>query len=286
MRWRAGRRSQNVEDRRAHGSRPGLRLGGGIGGIVILLLAVFLLGPEQAMHLLQPGGGAGQPEAGGPQATNPEEDELAEFVKVVLATTEDVWHEQFRALGREYREPKLVLFRGVVQSACGTANSAVGPFYCPGDETLYIDLAFYDELKHRFGAPGDFAQAYVIAHEVGHHVQKLLGATDFVHSKKGQISETEYNQYSVRLELQADFYAGVWAHHADRTQRILEEGDIDEALNAASAIGDDQLQKQSQGYVTPDSFTHGTSKQRQSWFRRGFQTGDIRQGDTFAATAL
>lgn len=189
-------------------------------------------------------------------------------------------------MGREYRDPKLVIFRDAVESACGTANSAVGPFYCPGDETLYIDLSFYDELKNRFHAPGDFAQAYVIAHEVGHHVQNLLGATDYVHSMKGRVSEVEYNQYSVRLELQADFYAGVWAHHADRAQQILESGDVEEALGAASAIGDDRLQKQARGYVTPDSFTHGTSAQRARWFKLGLQTGDIEQGDTFNATSL
>lgn len=287
MRWRQGRRSENVEDRRGQRrSAAGIRLGGGLGGIAILLLAAFLLGPEQAMNLLQQNGGP----AGGPApaatASNPQEDELVDFVRVVLGTTEDVWHEQFRRLGRQYREPKLVIFRDAVDSACGTANSAVGPFYCPGDETLYIDLGFYDELKSRFRAPGDFAQAYVIAHEVGHHVQNLLGATDFVHSKKGRVSDEEYNQYSVRLELQADFYAGVWAHHADRAQQILESGDVEEALGAASAIGDDRLQMQSRGYVTPDSFTHGTSEQRVRWFQLGLQTGDIERGDTFNATSL
>jgi hypothetical protein len=287
MRWQQGRRSDNVEDRRGQRrAGPGIRLGGGIGGIAILLLVAFLAGPEQAMKLLEQGGGAG----GGPGpveiAPNPQEDELVEFVRVVLGTTEDVWREQFQRLGKQYREPKLVIFRDVVESACGTADSAVGPFYCPGDETLYIDLGFYDELKNRFAAPGDFAQAYVIAHEVGHHVQNLLGATDRVHSMKGRVSDEEYNQASVRLELQADFYAGVWAHHADRAQQILESGDVEEALGAASAIGDDRLQMQSRGYVTPDSFTHGTSEQRVRWFRLGLQTGDIEQGDTFKATSL
>ncbi|HRX78163.1 MAG: neutral zinc metallopeptidase [Planctomycetaceae bacterium] len=292
MRWRQGRRSENVEDRRGErrASGAGVRIGGGLGGIVVLLLAFVLLGPEQAMNLLQQNGGAGVGVGDGPApaatAPNPQEDQLVDFVSVVLGTTEDVWHEQFQRLGRQYREPKLVIFRNAVESACGTANSAVGPFYCPGDETLYIDLSFYDELKNRFGAPGDFAQAYVIAHEVGHHVQKLLGATDYVHSMKGRVSEVEYNQYSVRLELQADFYAGVWAHHADRAQQILENGDVAEALGAASAIGDDKLQKQARGYVTPDSFTHGSSAQRVRWFKLGLQTGDIEQGDTFNAAAL
>lgn len=291
MRWRQGRRSENVEDRRGQRrARPGVRLGGGVGGIVVLLLAFFLLGPEKAMNLLQQGGGIqGGPrveQGAGAGAPNPKEEELVDFVRVVLGTTEDVWHEQFRRFGRRYRDPKLVIFRDAVDSACGTGTAAVGPFYCPGDETLYIDLSFYDELKDRFDAPGDFAQAYVIAHEVGHHVQNLLGATDFVHSKKGQVSEIEYNQYSVRLELQADFYAGVWAHHADRAQQILEKGDVEEALGAASAIGDDRLQKQARGYVTPDSFTHGTSEQRVRWFRLGLQTGDIERGDTFNATSL
>jgi hypothetical protein len=275
-----------VDDRRGQRrSGPGIRLGG-IGGIVILLLAVFLVGPERALNLLQQNGGAGGGAAPVDIAPNPQEDELVDFVRVVLGTTEDVWREQFRRLGREYREPNLVIFRDVVDSACGTADSAVGPFYCPGDETLYIDLSFFDELKHRFEAPGDFAQAYVIAHEVGHHVQNLLGVTDFVHAKQGQVSDVEYNQYSVRLELQADFYAGVWAHHADRAQQILESGDVDEALGAASAIGDDNLQKQARGYVTPDSFTHGTSDQRSHWFRLGLQTGDIERGDTFSAASL
>ena len=287
MRWQLGRRSDNVEDRRGlRRAGPGIRIGGGLGGVVILLLVAFLVGPEQAMKLLEQGGGAGGGPAPAATAPNPQEDELVDFVRVVLGTTEDVWHEQFQRLGKQYREPKLVIFRDAVESACGTADSAVGPFYCPGDETLYIDLGFYDELKNRFRAPGDFAQAYVIAHEVGHHVQNLLGATDLVHSQKGRVSDEEYNQASVRLELQADFYAGVWAHHADRAQQILETGDVEEALDAASAIGDDRLQMQSQGYVTPDSFTHGTSEQRVRWFRLGLQTGDIKRGDTFNATSL
>jgi len=295
MRWRSGRRSQNVEDRRGQRSGrragPGVKLGGGIGGIVILLLALVVLGPERALQMLgENGGPAGGPgpvaEAPLDRAPDPAQAELVDFVHVVLGTTEDVWHEQFRKMGKQYKEPVLVLFDDQVDSACGSADSAVGPFYCPGDYKLYIDLRFYDDLKNRFRAPGDFAQAYVIAHEVGHHVQNLLGISDYVHQQKGRISEVEYNRLTVRLELQADFFAGVWAHHADKKQRIIEAGDIDEALNAASAIGDDLLQQQSRLYVKPDSFTHGTSAQRQRWFRKGFETGDIEQGDTFKATTL
>jgi predicted metalloprotease len=207
---------------------------------------------------------------------------MGKFVAVVLADTEDVWNKQFQDMRRQYREPKLILFTGRVQSACGHASAASGPFYCPADQHVYIDLAFYRELKERFKAPGDFAQAYVIAHEVGHHVQRLMGTTERIDSMRGRVSEAEYNRLSVRLELQADFYAGVWAHHAQKVKRILEPGDVEEALRAAAAIGDDRLQKQSQGYVVPDSFTHGTSEQRVRWFRRGFETGDLRQGDTFS----
>jgi uncharacterized protein len=243
------------------------------------------------------GGGGGGPGGGGgagpkmqldpgAQQRSPQEDELAKFVAVVLADTEDVWREQFRRMGREYREPKLVLFTGRVNSACGFASAASGPFYCPEDEKIYIDLGFYDDLKRRFGAPGDFAQAYVIAHEVGHHVQKLLGQTDRVHAAHGRVSESEYNDLSVRLELQADFLAGVWAHHAQRTKQVLESGDVEEALRCAAAIGDDRIQKQSQGYVVPDSFTHGTSEQRARWFRKGLESGDMTQGDTFSARQL
>jgi len=204
---------------------------------------------------------------------------------VVLADTEDVWNEQFRRMNKTYREPRLVLYSGKVESACGFAEAAVGPFYCPPDERLYIDLEFFSTLKTRLGAPGDFAVAYVIAHEVGHHVQKLLGATDRVHQLQGKVSKAEYNQQSVRLELQADFYAGVWAHHAQRMKKILEPGDLEEALRAASAVGDDTLQKRSRGYVVPDSFTHGSSEQRIRWFRRGFETGDLSKGDTFKVPA-
>ncbi|MFI4897367.1 MAG: neutral zinc metallopeptidase, partial [Phycisphaerales bacterium JB059] len=195
---------------------------------------------------------------------------------------EDVWNTLFAQQGQNYKEPTLVMFRGSTRSGCGFATSATGPFYCPADEQVYIDLGFYDELATRYGAPGDFAQAYVIAHEVGHHIQHLMGTTDFVHQQKGRVSESEYNDLSVRLELQADFLAGVWAHHADRMSGILEAGDIEEGLRAAAAIGDDTLQKRAQGYAVPDSFTHGTSAQRVRWFRKGLESGDLSQGDTFS----
>lgn len=211
--------------------------------------------------------------------------ELAQFVSVVLAETETVWHQIFKENGSAYREPKLVLYSGQVQSACGIAGSAVGPFYCPGDEKLYIDLSFYDELQKRFKAPGDFAMAYVIAHEVGHHIQQVTGVMDKMNELRSRLSKEEYNQYSIRLELQADFYAGIWAHYTEQ-QNLLESGDLEEALNAASAVGDDNIQKQSQGYVVPESFTHGTSEQRKRWFYKGFTSGDIRQGDTFSARTL
>jgi hypothetical protein len=245
--------------------------GGGILGLIIIVVVVL---------------GRGSAQVDQAQVRSPEEEELAKFVRVVLADTEDVWNEQFRRMGRQYREPKLVFFTGRVQSACGFATAASGPFYCPEDEKIYIDLQFYQELKDRFGAAGDFAQAYVIAHEVGHHVQKLLGLTDRVHAARGQVSESEYNQLSVRLELQADFLAGMWAHHAQRTKQILEAGDIEEAVRCAAAIGDDRIQKQSQGYVVPDSFTHGTSEQRVRWFRKGFESGDMRDADTFGTRDL
>ena len=214
------------------------------------------------------------------------EDQLAEFVGVVLADTEDVWNKLYQQQGAQYREPELVLFTGTVQSACGYAQAATGPFYCPADQKVYIDLSFQETLSEQLGADGDFAMAYVVAHEVGHHVQNLMGLTNKVHSQRGQISQAEYNELSVRLELQADFLAGVWAHHADEMHDILEAGDVEEAMRAANAIGDDRLQKQSQGYVVPDAFTHGTSEQRMRWFRRGLETGDIAQGDTFSAQSL
>lgn len=278
MRWREGRQSQNVEDRRGM-SRGGMAIGGGLGGIVILVIALLLgADPRQLLEQMPSEGPA--PAGQSSRPINPEEEELRQFVGATLGYTEDVWNDIFRQLGRQYREPTLVLFTDQVQSACGVAGAAVGPFYCPGDEKLYIDLSFYRELKTRFRAPGDFAQAYVIAHEVGHHIQHLLGTMDQVNSARSRLSEAEANQLSVRLELQADFLAGAWAHHAQQ-RGVLEQGDVEEALGAASAIGDDRLQRESQGYVVPDSFTHGSSEQRIRWFRRGLETGDIRQGDTF-----
>jgi uncharacterized protein len=215
------------------------------------------------------------------QSTNSQDDEAKQFVRVVLASTEDVWTDIFRQQGRQYRKPTLVLFTDQVDSACGIAGAAVGPFYCPGDEKVYIDLSFFRELETRFRAPGDFAEAYVIAHEVGHHVQQLMGTMDRVNSARGRFSEEENNELSVRLELQADFLAGVWAHYAQK-KGVVEPGDIEEALGAASAVGDDRLQRETRGHVVPDSFTHGTSEQRARWFRKGLETGDIRQGDTFS----
>ena len=279
MRWIGGRQSSNVDDRRGV-SAGGIAAGGGIIGVIVLVLNLLLGGggtEDGSIPIQLPGQ---------TQQMTPEEkaadDERAKFVTVVLGYTEDVWNQ----LITQYQEPTLVLFRGAVQSACGTASSASGPFYCPGDHQVYIDLSFYQELGQRFGAPGDFAMAYVIAHEVGHHIQKLSGTSDKMARLRQQVSREEYNKYSVMLELQADFLAGVWAHHAQRMMNILEEGDIEEALNAANAIGDDRLQKESQGYVVPESFTHGTSQQRIYWFKKGFQTGDMKQGDTFSDPSL
>jgi hypothetical protein len=283
MLWRDKRRSDNIEDRR------GMRIGrgakvGGFGTIILVLIAMYF-GVDPSLILdqgtLEPTTSQ-VPASGSPPA---EQDPLADFVSVVLADTEDVWHEQFHRMGATYVEPTLVLFSGAVQSACGFAEAAMGPFYCPPDQKVYIDLEFYRDLKERHNAPGDFAQAYVIAHEVGHHVQTLLGISEKVHRRSSQVSQTEANQLSVRQELQSDCFAGLWAHHAQRSRQILEEGDIEEALNAASAIGDDRLQ-QGRGYVTPDSFTHGSSAQRVEWFRRGFNSGSIEQCNTFQAAAL
>ncbi|HEY9044596.1 MAG TPA: neutral zinc metallopeptidase [Ohtaekwangia sp.] len=286
MRWTGRRQSSNVEDRRGRGIGGGGMLGKGglgLGGIVIIVVISLILG-KNPLTLLQQTNVASEDytTTDQPVQLSPEEEEQKEFVSTVLADTEDVWHK----LMPDYRDPVLVLFTSQVESACGMASAASGPFYCSPDEKLYIDLSFYDELKNRFEAPGDFAQAYVIAHEVGHHVQHLLGITDRVHAQREQLSEEEYNKLSVRLELQADFLAGVWAHHADKLQNILEPGDLEEALQAASAIGDDRLQMQARGYVVPDSFTHGTSEQRVHWFKKGFETGDIKQGDTFNTTDL
>lgn len=278
MRWKGRRTSANVEDRRGMPARG--MVGGGI-GVVVLILAVYFLGgdPRQIMELMQQTGGT---QTSAPQERSAEENELAEFVSVVLAETEDVWKDLFAQKGLEYKYPKLILFTGSVQSACGHAGAATGPFYCPGDTSVYIDLSFYDELREKFKAPGDFAMAYVIAHEVGHHVQKLVGTSDKVMALRSQLNEKDFNKYLVRLELQADYFAGVWAHYAKR-MNILEEGDLEEALTAASAVGDDNIQKQARGYVVPDSFTHGTSEQRMAWFSKGLHSGDMDGGDTFSA---
>lgn len=270
MKWLNQRRSDNVEDRRKFG-KPAAVAGGGL--VTIIALVMFFLGkdPSEVMQSLQ----LGDQENTENIATTPHQDSLADMASVVLASTEDVWKKLFIQNGKEYVNPKLVLFTGSVKSACGYAGSATGPFYCSADTKLYLDLSFFDELSNKLGASGDFAQAYVIAHEVGHHVQKLFGTLDKIHNQQAQSGERESNQLSVRLELQADFYAGVWAHYADQAQYMLEAGDLVEALNAASQIGDDRLQQQSQGYVVPDSFTHGTSAQRIKWFRKGYQSGDL-----------
>ena len=293
MRWRVSRRSENVEDRRGEGSSMSMGLGGvrlGGAGLVAALLLALVLGVDPTI-LLQgiPTGSlpGSTPEAGAERAPrSAEEEELAEFVSFVLGDIEDTWQELFRQAGREYQAPKLVLFSGAVNSACGFAQAAMGPFYCPADQKVYIDLVFYEEMRNRFRAPGDFAQAYVIAHEVGHHVQNLLGISDQVRRLQGRVDEVEANQISVRQELQADCLAGVWAHHAHRARQVLEAGDVEEALGAASAIGDDRMQRQSRGYVTPDSFTHGSSAQRVRWFKRGLQEGQLSACETFATEEL
>jgi predicted metalloprotease len=280
MRWRNREGSQNVEDRRHLGGKP-MMIGGGLGTLVLVVIVLLLGGnPMQLLNNLPQQGQPGQPGAPAGKA-DPAEEELKEFVSVVLRDTEKVWEQLFRAERQSYEAPTLVLFKGRVDSACGTASSAVGPFYCPADGKVYLDLVFFAEMKQRFSAPGDFAQAYVVAHEVGHHVQKLLGISDRVHAAQQGVSKREANDLSVRLELQADFFAGVWAHHAEQQFQILEQGDVEEALNAASAIGDDTLQRQSQGHVVPDSFTHGSSAQRVRWFRKGLASGDMSQGNTF-----
>ncbi len=279
MRWKGRRQSRNIEDRRrARG--PRVAVGGGVDLLLIILVVVLLGGNPQAL-LSGLNTGLGSAPAGPAAPQSRQEQELAQFVSVVLADTEDVWDRIFAARGQSYRDPKLILFTDQVRSACGFASAASGPFYCPPDEKVYIDLAFFEELGRRFNAPGDFAQAYVIAHEVGHHVQKLLGLTERVHAQRGRVSQTQYNDLSVRLELQADFLAGVWAHHADRSWQILEPGDIEEALGAAAAVGDDRIQTQTRGRVVPDSFTHGSSRQRMRWFMLGLETGDLARGDTF-----
>jgi uncharacterized protein len=281
MLWQGRRQSSNVDDRRGI-SGGQVAVGGGILGVIALVLN-FLLGGGDVSQLPQQLPNQGREMTAEEQAAD---DQRAQFVKVVLADTEDIWNQLFAKMGKDYPEPTMVLFRDGVQSACGTASSASGPFYCPGDHQLYIDLSFYEELQDRFRAPGDFAMAYVVAHEVGHHIQTVLGISDQMARARQQMSKEEYNQYSVRMELQADFLAGVWAHYADKVKNVVESGDIEEALNAANAIGDDRLQKETQGYVVPESFTHGTSQQRMYWFKKGYQTGDFNQGDTFNAPEL
>ena len=282
MLWQGRRESDNVEDVRGSGGGGRLVMGGGIGTVILVILYLLLGGDPQALFNSQQ---AQLPQSAQVDNQAPR-DEASKFVAVVLADTEDAWKEVFRQMGREYQEPRLVLFTDMIQSGCGFASGATGPFYCPQDRQVYIDLGFFRQLQERLGAGGDFAEAYVIAHEVGHHVQKLLGITDRVDAARHRAGEAESNRLSVRLELQADFLAGVWARYADRVKHVVEAGDIEEAMRAAAAVGDDRLQRSSRGYVVPDSFTHGTSEQRVRWFRRGYETGDLRQGDTFNARDL
>ena len=296
MKWEGNRESNNVEDRRSggRGLGGGGLLGGrsvGIGTIVIALVGgwIFGINPMTILGIL----GGGEPTAQvsqspqGPSQKPPASDQQAKFISTLLADTEDVWKQQFAQAGAKYQEPKLVLFRGRTSTGgCGAGEAAMGPFYCPADQKVYIDLAFYDTLRTQLGAPGDFAQAYVIAHEVGHHIQKLIGVSDKVDSMRSRMSKTDFNALSVRTELQADCFAGVWAHHAHNQRQILEKGDIEEAMNAAARIGDDALQRAQGGAVVPDSFTHGTSAQRQRWFGVGLKTGNLKQCDTFVAKVL
>jgi predicted metalloprotease len=284
MQWFGRRESDNVEDNRGGGGGRFV-LGGGIVGIIALAIYYFTgIDPSQLLNQVSDSSQV-QTEQRANEPSAPE-DKPKQFVRVVLADTEDIWNKLFNDMGKTYQKPKLVLFTDYIQSDCGNASSATGPFYCPGDEKVYIDLSFYDELQNRFGAAGDFAQAYVIAHEVGHHVQKLLGVSAKMDEAHSRLSKRQYNKLSVKLELQADFYAGVWAHYEQSIKKVIEPGDIEEALNAANAIGDDRLQKQTSGHVEPDSFTHGTSAQRMYWFKKGYETGDVKQGDTFANTDL
>lgn len=290
MKWEGNRQSDNVEDRRSGGGGSPV-FGGrniGIGTIVVALVGGWVLGinPLTLLGVLSGGGGSPVAQQQSPAQAPPANDTMAQFVSTVLADTEDVWRTIFKQVGGEYQDPKLVMFRGAVATACGTGQSAMGPFYCPGDHKVYIDLSFYDQLKNQLGAPGDFAQAYVIAHEVGHHVQNLMGISGKVEQLRGRVSKVEYNQLSVKLELQADCFAGVWGHHAQKQRQILEQGDVEEAMNAAAKIGDDALQRAQTGQVVPDSFTHGSSAQRQRWFNTGLKTGDANACDTFSAKTL
>ena len=299
MRWKGRRRSQNIEDRRGMSNSPRGRMGrgrmrlgrrsagGGISTIVLVLVAMYFgIDPSVVLQGLESASGPSVSSSNTTRATSAEEDQMKEFTAVVLADTEDSWNELFAEENRQYIEPTLVTFSGVVNSACGTAQSAVGPFYCPADQKVYIDLSFYNDMRDRYGASGDFAQAYVIAHEVGHHVQNLLGIASRVRQAQGSASQTEANKLSVRMELQADCLAGLWARHADRAKNILEAWDLEEALAAAAAIGDDRLQKQSRGHVSPDSFTHGTSDQRVRWFKRGLGSSNVEDCDSFSARSL
>jgi len=283
MRWGTGRRSENIEDRRGMSIGRGA-IGGGLGTIVIIVLAlIFGFDPSMLLQSLPTQSNVPSGEA---VHQPPADDPMRDFVAVVLGDTEDTWSALFQGAGRNYQPPTLVLFSGAVESACGYAQAAVGPFYCPADQKVYIDLAFYQDLQDRFKAPGDFAQAYVIAHEIGHHVQNLLGIADKVQAARQRVSQQQANALSVRMELQADCFAGIWAHHANRSRRILEQGDIEEGLNAASQIGDDRMQMRARGYVAPESFSHGSAEQRVRWFSRGLQSGDMRQCDSFAAARL
>jgi uncharacterized protein len=300
MKWQGRRKSSNIDDRRGQSSGYGQGIGGFSPSLLVPIVkllfskvGLFIIGGFLVISLIMGknplslisqllSGGAISNQTTETYQPSAKDEELAQFSATILANTEDVWNK----LLDNYREPTLVLFTGSVSSACGSASSSTGPFYCPGDEKLYLDLSFFDDMERQLNASGDFAQAYVIAHEVGHHIQKIMGTTDKMNRLRGQVSQTEYNKYSVRLELQADFLAGVWAHYSQEMTRMMESGDLEEALNAANAIGDDRLQKQSSGRVVPDSFTHGTSAQRMRWFKKGFETGDLSQGDTFSASSL
>ena len=291
MKWEGNRESDNVEDRRSGGGGGAGLLGGrgiGVGTIVIALVGgwIFGINPLTILGVLSGDGAPAAQVQQGPAQRPPADDRMAKFVSTVLADTEDVWKQQFTKGGSAYREPRLVLFRGATSTACGQGQAAMGPFYCPADQKVYIDLGFYETLKSRLGAPGDFAQAYVIAHEVGHHVQNLLGISGKMDDMRGRVSQAQYNALSVRLELQADCFAGLWAHHAQNARQILEQGDVEEAMNAAAKIGDDALQRGSGGAVVPESFTHGTSAQRQRWFATGLKTGTLKSCDTFTARSL
>lgn len=289
MLWKGRRESSNFEDAtgRSGGGGRGI-IGGGIGILIVIVIALITgKNPAALLDQAQNAGLVSNTGEGGVcPSTESRNEEAMQFTKVVLASTEDVWNEEFRKMGKTYEEPVLQAFCGRTNTACGMGSAAMGPFYCPADHKAYIDLAFYNELQNRFKAPGDFAMAYVIAHEVGHHIQNLLGLSAKIEAERRNLSEADANKLSVRLELQADFLAGVWAHYAQATQKVVQEGDIEEALNAAHAIGDDNLQQQANGYVVPDAFTHGSSEQRMYWFKKGFETGDINQGNTFDNTEM